>query len=86
MQVEAGRADILDDDLSGTPPGASRQELPAVRLERASVGLHANSHGGIGSLNPPKLSSRSFGDQLGDPWERALDRQALPRRVEETTH
>jgi hypothetical protein len=86
MEVEAGRAYVLDHDFVHSTPRASRQELPATSLERMPLRFDTHAQRATRAFRAPQLAACPFGDEFHNPRERAFDLQALARGVEEPTH
>jgi hypothetical protein len=86
MQVEAGRAYVLDHDFVHSTPGPSRQELPATSLERTPLRFDTHAQRALCAFRTTQVARRSFGDEFHNPRKRRFDLQALACRVEEPTH
>src|SRR5437868_1117261 len=88
MQVEAGRADVLDHDLARAAPTAPGEWLPVVRVERTSVRLDSDDdrRASIARIGVAELSCRTLGDQIRHPRERAFEGQPLACRFQQQRH
>ena len=69
VQVEAGRARVLEDDLSLPSPGAAGQAVPPAGVEAVSIRLHLHRDGCAGRLESPQLSARRLRRSAPPPRE-----------------
>ena len=89
VQVEACGADVLEDDLSVAPPGASRQVLPTRHREGGVAGLHVHADRDVARVDRvrcPQLPRCAFGDQVAHPVQRAVDRETRARGSQDRRH